>query len=190
MGEADGNTTASARAPIAPGLIHLGFLTIQQEQGAWLGGYLVTNAWARPLEFRLTSAVQPSRVQQILYGPNLEPHLVADLIAKTLLDKTAVSAQVVVCDHPHGCLLAGKVDSAMTYLAADGTPEGFSAITGLPEWASRLRIQTDDREGCEATAHVLGCIPMPVDLSEPFQRLREAMQEARRLGGALPRAAG
>lgn len=175
---------------IQPGLIHLGFLTIQQEQGAWLGGYLVTNAWARPLEFRLTSAVQPSRVQQILYGPTLEPHLVADLIGKTLLEKTAVAAQVVICDHPHATLLAGKVDSAMTLLATGELPEGFKSLPGGPDWASKLCVQAGDTIGGETASHVLGSIPVAVDLAEPFQRLREAMQEARRLGGALPRVAG
>ncbi len=190
MGEVTGTAAESTRAPIQPGLIHLGFLTIQQEQGAWLGGFLVTNAWARPLEFRLTSAVQPSRVQQILYGPTLEPHLVADLIAKTLLEKTAVAAQVVVCDHPHATLLAGKVDSSMTLLTGGEVVEGFKTIQGAPSWASRLRVQASDVEGAENAAHVLRCIPLDVDLAEPFQRLREAMQEARRLGGALPRAAG
>lgn len=189
MGEAEGNTAESTRAPIQPGLIHLGFLTIQQEQGAWIGGYLVTNAWARPLEFRLTSAVQPSRVQQILYGPTLEPHLVADLIGKTLLDKTAVAAQVVICDHPHATLLAGKVDSAMTLLAPGHNREGFKSLQGGPEWASGLCVLGTDTEGGEKASHVLGCIPVAVDLAEPFQRLKEAMLEARRLGGALPRAA-
>jgi len=190
VGEAAGNAIDSTRTPIQPGLIHLGFLTIQQEQGAWIGGYLVTNAWARPLEFRLTSAVQPSRVQQILYGPTLEPHLVADLIGKTLLDKTAVTAQVIVCDHPHATLLAGKVDSALTLIHSGQIPEGFIPLPNGPDWAAGLCVQSGDSEGGETASHVLGCIPVAVDLAEPFQRLKEAMQEARRLGGALPRAAG
>src|SRR4051812_23734213 len=49
----------------------LGFLSVLQENGGFLGGYLVTNYWGRPVEFRLSTAVQPNRVQQILYGPTL-----------------------------------------------------------------------------------------------------------------------
>src|SRR5437588_8117327 len=41
--------------------MNLGFLTIVQENGSYQGGYLVTNLWGRPLEFRLSSAVQPNR---------------------------------------------------------------------------------------------------------------------------------
>jgi F-type H+-transporting ATPase subunit a len=43
--------------------VALGFLTVLQEPSGWLGGYLVTNGWGRPLEFRMTTAVQPNRVQ-------------------------------------------------------------------------------------------------------------------------------
>src|SRR5205823_1031168 len=53
---------------------NLGYLTILRDGTGYLGGYLVTNAWGRPLEFRLSSAVQPNRVQQILYGQSLEPY--------------------------------------------------------------------------------------------------------------------
>jgi hypothetical protein len=62
----------------------LGFLTVVTDGASHFGGYLVTNAWGRPLEFRLSSAVQFNRVQQILYGPTLGIYLSADLIGKTL----------------------------------------------------------------------------------------------------------
>ena len=55
--------------------INLGFLGVQREPAGYVGGYLVTNRWGRPLEFRLSSPVLPNKVQQILYGPTLEPYL-------------------------------------------------------------------------------------------------------------------
>ena len=63
----------------------VGFLSIVTDATGVFGGYLVTNAWGRPLEFRLTTAVQPNRVQQILYGPTLTEYLHAELIGKTPL---------------------------------------------------------------------------------------------------------
>src|SRR2546423_15306908 len=72
-------------------LTSLGFLTVLNEANGYVGGYLVTNTWGRPLEFRLSSAVQPNRVQQILYAGTLLSYLCADLIGKTLVDKTAGS---------------------------------------------------------------------------------------------------
>ena len=66
------SSTVSDRAA---GVLALGFLTVLREANGYLGGYLVVNGWGRPLEFRLTSAVQPNRVQQILYGGTLEPYV-------------------------------------------------------------------------------------------------------------------
>ena len=43
--------------------VNIGFLTILHEANGYLGGYLVTNQWGRPLEFRLSTAVQPNRVR-------------------------------------------------------------------------------------------------------------------------------
>src|SRR5260370_892538 len=78
--------------------MNLGFLTIVQENGGFLGGYLVTNLWGRPLEFRLSSAVRPNRMQQTLYGGTLQPFLCADLIGKSLVAKTATQAQCILTD--------------------------------------------------------------------------------------------
>ncbi|MCS6976369.1 MAG: hypothetical protein NZM31_05075, partial [Gemmatales bacterium] len=79
----------------------VGFLTVIQEtgvQGGYIGGYLAVNAWGRPLEFRLSAPVQITKVHQILYGPTLKPYLFADLIGKTLVEKSPVPVQAVLCD--------------------------------------------------------------------------------------------
>src|SRR5438552_10444333 len=83
-----------------PANVALGFLTVIQDPSGWVGGYLVTNTWGRPLEFRLTSAVQPNRIQQILYGETLPAYVCGELIGKTLIDKTATVTQWVVTDNP------------------------------------------------------------------------------------------
>src|SRR5271168_101359 len=88
--------SSAQEKPVGPP--QLGFLTVLHEASGFLGGYLVTNIWGRPLEFRLSSAVQPNRVQQILYGGTLQPYICADLIGKTLVDKAGVPVQLVVTD--------------------------------------------------------------------------------------------
>src|SRR5436305_14698670 len=84
--------TASATIP-AP---NVGFLAILQDPSGTLGGYLVTNSWGRPLEFRVTSAVQPNKVQAILYGASLPAYLCGELIAKTLVEKSTAPIRWVV----------------------------------------------------------------------------------------------
>ena len=41
--------------PTLPATLHIGFLTVYAEPTGYLGGYLVTNSWGRPLEFRLST---------------------------------------------------------------------------------------------------------------------------------------
>src|SRR5437870_1630006 len=83
----------------------------------YLGGYLVVNTWGRPLEFRLSTAVQPNRVQQILYGGTLEPYICADLIGKTLVEKTGIPVQLVVTDCPTALDLRLRIDAPVVWLA-------------------------------------------------------------------------
>src|SRR5438132_4143357 len=90
--------------------LHLGFLTVFPEATGFLGGYLVTNSWGRPLEFRLSTAVQPSKVQQILYGGTLTEYLCADLIGKTLIEKTNTAVQLIVTDSLDALPLRSRID--------------------------------------------------------------------------------
>src|SRR4029077_1762342 len=87
-----------AQPAATSGPTNLGFLTVLHEASGFLGGYLVTNLWGRPLEFRLSTAVQPNRVQQILYGPTLPGYVCGELIGKTLVEKTGTPAQVILTD--------------------------------------------------------------------------------------------
>ena len=59
----------------------IGFLTVVTipDQGL-VGGYLVLNAAARPLEFHCTTPVRANRAQEILYGPTLRPYLFGEQI--------------------------------------------------------------------------------------------------------------
>src|SRR5271163_3106619 len=85
----------------APVIIeNLGFLSVYPDANGFVGGYLVTNAWGRPLEFRLSSAVQPNKVQQILYGDTLSGYLCGEVIAKTLIEKSTTAVQWVLVDNP------------------------------------------------------------------------------------------
>src|SRR3954471_20719084 len=59
-----------------------GYLSvINSAEHGYFGGYLVVGPLGRPLEFHCTAPVRPSRAQQILYGPTLEPFLLGEQIA-------------------------------------------------------------------------------------------------------------
>src|SRR5262245_6964391 len=114
--------------PAVSATLNLGFLTVLHEAGGYLGGYLVTNNWGRPLEFRLSTAVQPNKIHQILYGPTLVPYVCADLIARTLMEKTATQAQLLLTDTEAVLDLRLKVATPVVWIA----PPGYEPSAGMP----------------------------------------------------------
>ena len=170
----------------------LGFLTVLQEAGGYVGGYLVTNFWGRPLEFRLTSAVQPNKVQQILYGGTLLPFICADLVAKTLVDKAGIAVQMIVTDREAVLELRLKVEVPVVCVAAPPDP-----LEPSPPQETVVAPATTERGPVLCHPRFLGDAVIArdwltrleewIDLTEPFVRIREAVAEARRMG--LSRAA-
>jgi hypothetical protein len=144
----------------------VGFLTIVREQQSYLGGYLVTNQWGRPLEFRLSTPVQPNRVQQILYAETLEPYICSDLIGKTLVEKTGVPVRVVVTDTEAALNLRQRLETPVALVSAGQEMRGHSRFPGDGPVIQEL----------------LEKIKGGLDLVEPFQRIREALVEAKKMG--------
>jgi hypothetical protein len=166
------------------GLNNLGFLTVLHESSGYLGGYLVTNVWGRPLEFRLSSAVQPNRVQHILYASTLEPYICADLIGKTLMDKAAVPVQLLITDNSKALDLRLKVECPVAWLSAADDAQAAAGAEVLPAQAGRGALLCHPRFPDDAALmrDLLGHLDAGFDLAEPFVRIREAIGEARKMG--------
>ena len=180
---------AQPERPAGP--VCLGFLTILHEAGGHLGGYLVTNTWGRPLEFRLSSAVQPNKVQQILYGSTLLPYVCADLIGKTLVDKAGVAVGLVVTDREAVLDLRLKLDVPVVWLASAEDPRALALAGGrgavAAAHAGRGPVLCHPHFASldvPAAREFLGRLDSAFDLAEPFGRIREAIAEARKLGVA------
>jgi hypothetical protein len=169
----------------------LGFLTIVQENNGYLGGYLVTNLWGRPLEFRLTTAVQPSRIQLILYGGTLEPYVCADLIGKTLVDKTSTAVACVFTDCKPVLDLRLKIDVPVVCLPGEPrlleVPASYPNANDEPESQNlKGQVLCHPRfpEDAVAVRALRDRLDAGLDLAEPFVRIRQAMSEARKLSVA------
>lgn len=162
--------------------ICVGFLTVLQEPSGWLGGYLVTNGWGRPLEFRLTTAVQPNRVQSALYGPTLTEYLLADLIGKTLVEKTGTKPDLVVTDTPGALPLRSRIEMPVVALRMQGGTAPDAISIEHPRSAGGLLMSARFIADRQAVSELLDRVDTAVDLTEPFARIREAISEARKMG--------
>jgi hypothetical protein len=173
--------------PTATANVCLGFLTVFAEASGYLGGYLVTNSWGRPIEFRLSTAVQPNRVQQILYGHTLTEYLCAELIGKTLVEKTATPIQLLVTDTPDVLPIRSRVEVPVVAVVAEahlGLADSDRPLTTFEHPRSSVPLALDSKWASDEgpIRGILDRLDAALDLAEPFARIREAMAEARKMG--------
>jgi hypothetical protein len=176
----------------------LGFLTVvEHAQYGLFGGYLVLNKAGRPLEFHCTAPIKPNRAQEILYGPTLESFLYGEQIGQTLINQAGVSPLLICTDQELALSAREYISTPMTLVLP---PEGEGAEAPAEGEAGRVlrldnahagpRLATfrlgrnrlalperaeDDRR---LIAERLADLADSFDLAEPFQRIRDAIEEA------------
>jgi hypothetical protein len=169
----------------------LGFLTVCDLEGRGLvGGYLLLNTAARPLEFHCTAPVKPSRAQEILYGPTLKPFLYGEQIGRALVEKSSKLPLVVLTDLEAvlaaRAFIASPVALVLTRSAESGvvteTEKSLfpSALHRFACGPAALSVPTAHASEAAAIVDALAAHGVTFDLTEPFERIREAVREAHR----------
>jgi hypothetical protein len=160
----------------------IGFLTVlENAELGFLGGYLLLNAVGRPLEFHCTAPIRANRTQEILYGPTLRPFLFGEQIGQTLLTKSKLTPLVVCTDSEPA--LAVREFTEIPVVHVLGAPDGSSSN------APTSQFQLATNQVASAPGHlgdeqlIRAAWPPLADhlnLLEPFDRIREALDEAQR----------
>lgn len=177
-----------------------GYLSaLETPEYGFFGGYLVISHLGRPLEFHCTAPVRPSRAQEILYGPTLQPYLLGEQIGGTLLKKAEVTPRIVLTDQAAVLSLRPLAKSPLVQLTDwprdeaghSVQAEGAAASTGLSstsfsllgcEWNLPLGYEAEH----SAVVELLNLLAKQVDVWEPFDRIHEAIREAQRIGSQGP----
>jgi len=170
----DGQQRAAAGAEEAS----FGFLTtLDSPTHGLFGGYLVVDSLGRPLEFHCTAPLKVSRAQQILYGPTLHGHLHGRQVGGALLAEAKATPAVVLTDdvgmlhvRPHTTLPVALVQRVAAERGSAGFVVGEAVVSPHADDAARA----GDLESRLAT------LAAAVDLCEPFERIRAALDEAAR----------
>ncbi len=152
----------------------LGFLTaVEDAERGLVGGLLITNRFGRPLEFQCTTPVKANRTQEILFGPQLRPYVLTELIGKTLLEKVGVKPHLVLTESSDLLALRDHVTMPVASLteSADNSEESLSL------GKQRLRFHESHAADRTEIAKQAAQIPDTADLKEPFDRVREALGE-------------
>lgn len=175
----------------------LGFLTVVEHESYGLfGGYLLLNRSGRPLEFHCTAPVKANRAQEILYGPTLLPFLYGEQIGQTLVTKSTLEPLVICTDLAPMLTLRDHVESPVALVMPEVDPETFSPPAshridpkhlpaelatfrmGRNRLAVHVRRSDDERKVTDQLKELTDFF----DLSEPFGRIRGAIEEAQRGG--------
>lgn len=170
-----------------------------------MGGLLVLNENARPLEFHCTAPVRPSQSQRILYGATLADHVLCELIPKLLINKTRQKLSTILVDRnqllgcrknidvPVGCLTCeshndhGKGSFGSSGGISKPEPVNSGLVIGDSAFISakgfEFTIHSQFRSDESIVLASLESISKTVDIDEPFERLATAIQEASKSSG-------
>jgi hypothetical protein len=157
--------------------LRMGFLEAMEVDGrGFVGGLLVTNQLGRPLEFQCTTPVRPNRTQEILYGHTLRSWVLGELIGGTLLDRISIKPDLIVTSDP--CLLELRNHSDVPVACADDNLSSSAAESTTLSIGGKLlhfhSAHADDRDALIKQQHL---IPDSANLTEPLDRVREALAE-------------
>ena len=178
----------------------LGFLTIlRHEQHGLFGGYLILNTLGRPLEFHCTAPIKPNRAQEILYGPTLEAFLYGEQIGQTLLKQAGIEP-LLICTNQETTLAVREhtdlpvvlvllqtealIESSVPEASAqikyriDGAHGGRPNLQNFDLGCNRLALPSRLEEDRRKITERLSGIAENLDLAEPFDRIRDAIEEA------------
>jgi hypothetical protein len=184
----------------------VGFLTVcEHEAQGVFGGYLILNTAGRPLEFHCTAPVRPSRAQEILYGATLQAYLYGEQIAQALLEKAKTTPLVVFTDAPAVLTVRGFTSLLVACVTTPAVESAAPNDSNMParQWrldegrsgpptpfalrlhtfhvgSHQLAVLQDHEEDAEEIAQRWEPLAAEFDLHEPFGRIREAVDEARR----------
>ena len=181
----------------------IGYLSFVTLPGAGIvGGLLLVNDRARPVEFHCTTPMPMSRVNEILYGATHREALVSDQLGKALVKQalqstknTKRSIELLVTDDVDALELRPQIALPVTLLASDelGVQESESnsaernndSDTLRTEWSFEIGSHcftntADYPQDREVIRDCLSKLGSTWDLAEPFERIRDAINEAHR----------
>ena len=145
--------------------VRLGYFLVREIQSlGTMGGLLVLTVDGRPLEFHCTEPVCTNRAQEILYGPTLRAYVVGDRIGGALLKQCSAGIDLLIATDPDEASAAQRAELPWVVVSEESTSPPLGELD--PRLAAALRR-----------------LSAAVDLAEPFQRIRLAIDEAHRIQG-------
>ena len=140
-----------------------------EEGAAYRGACLVTDAYTQPVEFRVSGAIRPTKLQKVLYGESLHRYICIDLVGLPIVQTLEIKPQVLVVRDAEFLKLRPLIDIPVLCITSSG--KGKFTFQAHPEF------EQDAQEGVSLLPDSLRAInPL-----EPFSRIFGGLEEAHHL---------
>lgn len=175
---------------MAVGKLSVGYvLSVNISENIFMGGVMVTDAHALPLEFRYTEPVKATKLQKVLYGDVLEKYIQCDVIAANLVNKLEQKPDLLIVSDTN--LLPSLDSSRYKAIMLSGSrvaplkefgvqqdindTEFYLQITdsGAP---ARVKLNSGDPAKKTEIARILTECGRTMDLLEPLYRVETAIK--------------
>ena len=155
------------------------------------GGLMVTDGYGLPVEFRYSEPIQPTKLQQILYGASLHDYLKHEVIVGALLEQAETSFDLLLVEDDSFLALENKKlqvlrvsDTSAPPLAEPGQYQSISGTelllqTGLHQSPVRVQFnEASEDESQDITTLLSRLIELgqKMDVVEPLQRIQRALE--------------
>jgi hypothetical protein len=157
--------------------IRLAFIDVTVfSDGSIRGGILTTDIETKPFEFRVTSPIKPTQLQQILYGASLRDHVYGEMICVPLVKATKEKLSIVLTKDNFLLSMRPLIGIPVIFIQANAVQAGD--VIRPVNFASHRNFPNE----LSFSQTILSPILQKHDLLEPFDRLRLAIGEVQRVG--------
>ncbi len=180
-----------------PSDLKLGYLMVASPiPNTYVGGLMVTDARGLPVEFRYTEPIQPTKIQQILYGQVLSAYIKREVILETLLKsmdtrfKCLLVEDEQMLDYPAKGYTVVRVASTKSSpigpvgttqdlspgeIMLQVTPEGSPVRLNLPAGKTKPSGEGETEGPVDITSLLLEA-GQSMDICEPLKRIEKALE--------------
>lgn len=197
-----------------PAELKLAYLMVTSPvPNVYIGGLMVTDGRALPVEFRYTEPIQPTKIQQVLYGQVLSAYIKREVILETLLKSMESKFKCLLVEDEHFLDYPGKGYTIVRLSATKSAPLGEVGKTqeiapgetllqitaesspvriNLPSNSPKPKVEVEtDGEAAPPTDTLKFLLEagQSMDITEPLKRIERALEIICSEAGLTPAAA-
>lgn len=177
------------------GDLKLGYLLVSSPvPNVFIGGLMVTDGRGLPVEFRYTEPIQPTKIQQVLYGQVLSAYIKREVILETLLKNLESKFKCLLVEDEHLVDYPAKGYPVIRIAATKSSPignvgqkqdiaPGEILLQVTPEGSPvRVHMGKPGKDNTPATGEATDPVSLlleaglGMDITEPLKRVEKALE--------------